>query len=143
MPNTLTIETQVIGARQPVPAWVVAYPTEWQVGGETLPLSDLISRVVREEVEAFNERQEARALARALTGEEIAAAAATGRVDMGGRPATKAAVDAAIKTALQAFEDGMYLVFVDGEQVAALDAPVFVRPQTHLRFVRLVMLAGG
>jgi hypothetical protein len=143
MNTYLTVETQVLGSRQPIPEWRVAYPLEWHVGGESMPLRALIARIVAEEVAAFNERQEAREFARALSLEQISRAAAKGKVDMGGRPATRADGEQSIRVALQAFEDGMYLVFVDGEQIASLDAPVVVHEQSRLRFVRLVMLAGG
>ena len=143
MPPTLTVETQVLGSRQKLPEWVVAYPAEWQVGGEDVPLREVIAAIVREETVAFNERQEARALARALSLDEITQAAQSGKVDMGGRAASKADPDESVRVALQAFEDGMHLVFVDGEQAAKLDAVVRVQPDTRLRFVRLVMLAGG
>lgn len=143
MNPTLTVETQVLGARRPLPEWRVAYPAEWQVAGQTMPLRELIAAVVAEEVLAFNERQEARQLARALSLDEITRAAAQGKVDMGGRPTTLADAEESVRVALQAFEDGMYLVFVDGAQVASLDAPVVVHAESRLRFVRLVMLAGG
>lgn len=143
MKDSLTVETQVLGARRPLPAWRVAYPEEWQVAGETMPLRQLIARIVTEEVLAFNERQETRQLAHALSLHEITRAAAKGKIDMGGRPATKADAGESVRIALQAFEDGMYLVFVDGEQVTSLDAPVLVHAESRLRFVRLVMLAGG
>jgi len=143
MSHTLTVETQVLGSRQKLPEWIVAYPDEWQVGGEDIPLREVISAIVREETVAFNERQAARTLARALSLDDINRAAQSGRVDMGGRAATQADPEESVRVALQAFEDGMYLVFVDGEQAADLDAVVRVRPDTRLRFVRLVMLAGG
>jgi hypothetical protein len=143
MARTLMVETQVLGSRQKLPEWVVAYPAEWQVGGEDVPLREVIEVVVREEAVAFNERQEARRLASALSLDEITRAARSGKVDMGRRPVTKADPDESVRVALQAFEDGMYLVFVDSEQATGLNTVVRIGPDTRLRFVRLVMLAGG
>jgi hypothetical protein len=45
--------------------------------------------------------------------------------------------DAAIRAALDAYRAGWFVVFVDGELAAALDASVEVGPGTMVRFVRL------
>lgn len=63
---------------------------------------------------------------------------------MGGRDLEQNVdVEEAIGVALQAFEDGLYLVIVDGEEKRSLDAQVFVKEDSSVAFVRLVMLAGG
>ena len=41
------------------------------------------------------------------------------------------------------FEDGLFLVIVDGQEQRSLDAQVYVQPDSRVAFVRLVMLAGG
>jgi hypothetical protein len=48
-----------------------------------------------------------------------------------------------IKTALQAFEDGLYYVFLDNTQLEALDQDILVSNESRLLFVRLVALVGG
>jgi hypothetical protein len=45
--------------------------------------------------------------------------------------------------ALQAFEDQLYFVFIDGVQQQHLDQPVRVQSGSRVLFVRLVPLAGG
>ena len=49
----------------------------------------------------------------------------------------------AVKTALQAFEDGIYLVLVDGIEQRSLDAVVPVSSESRVLFLRLSLLAGG
>jgi hypothetical protein len=49
----------------------------------------------------------------------------------------------AVAAALQAFEDGLYLVILDGEEQAELDREVSLQPDSHVTCVRVVMLAGG
>jgi hypothetical protein len=44
---------------------------------------------------------------------------------------------------LQAFEDGLYLVIVDGNEQRDLDQQVFLQPDSRVAFVRLALLAGG
>jgi hypothetical protein len=140
----LTISGKALGRKKPLFAdFSVPFPPELGDGG-ALTLRDLIGRVVRHEVEAFKQRQEERKLFRALTARQIEQGAAKGKVDLGGRDLDqKVDVEEAIGTALEAFEDGLYLVVVDGSEQRSLDAQVFLQPDSRLAFVRLTMLAGG
>jgi predicted polyphosphate/ATP-dependent NAD kinase len=143
MPATITIEGKVAGRRRPLfDDWAVPLPEDAEQG---LTLRDLIARVVRAEVAAFQERRERRRLVQALTREEVERGAARGKVDTGGREEAEPDADpeAAVAAALQAFEDGLYYVFIDGEQVEALERPVAVRAESRVTFLRLVALAGG
>ena len=51
--------------------------------------------------------------------------------------------DEAVATALQAFLDGLYLVFIDDVEQRDLDAQVFLTPESKLTFLRLTFLAGA
>jgi hypothetical protein len=118
--------------------------TDRSAHSTTLALSALIDHVVRAEVAAFDDRERQRRFVRLLTPDELAAGAAAGKVDPGGRTGTRQAdPEQAVATALDAFDDGLYLVVVDGEQVQGLDTAVTVGPDTLVRFVRLTALAGG
>jgi len=142
----LTLSARVLGRRQPLlPDWSITWPPEGDDRGEeSLTLRDLLTRVVLEEVGAYRRRQRERRLARVLAPREIEDALERGRVDAGGRDLMQEVNDEeAVATALQAFEDGVYLVILDGDEQRDLDRQVFVRPDSHIVFVRLVMLAGG
>jgi hypothetical protein len=153
---TLTLEAKVFGQRRPaLPASEVTLDLVPDTSGAQalLTLRDLLTAVVMREVEAFGERQEQRKLTRVLLPEAIVRGAELGKIDPGGHAEERAALDAhdgqmasaaaAVAMALQAFEDRLYLVFVDGQQVQALDAPVALHSGSHLLFVRLVALIGG
>lgn len=119
----------------------------WQVNlppARRLPLRSLIAHVVRTEVAAFTDRERQRRLTRILTPAEVQQGLAAGKVDPGGRE-KGSLVDphAAVTTALDAFEEGRYVVFVDDRQIESLDEPVPVGADTRLRFLQLVPLAGG
>jgi hypothetical protein len=141
----LTISARALGKRKPlVPDWQVPWPPEDSNAGEPITLRQLITRIVRQEVEAFKQRQEERKVVRILTERQIEEGLFKGRVDPGGRDLQQNVdAEAAVATALQAFEDGLYLVILDGREQRELDREVFIRPDSHLVFVRLVMLAGG
>ena len=141
MARTVIVEAKVLGQRRPVmPDWMLTLPST----AEPLTLRDIITAAVSAEAQAFQERQQERRLMRVLTSRQIAVGAAAGKVD----PAQhdlKQDVDpeVAVRTAVQAFTDGLYFVFVDGKQQTALDAGVSLGQDSRVSFVRLVALAGG
>jgi hypothetical protein len=145
MATTITVEGKVLGQRRPVFApLALRLPPEWEPAIEEVRLRDLIERIVLEEVAAFATRQVEQRLLRVLTRSEIVTQAARGKVTMGGREfVQEIEPQAAIEAALQAFEDGLYYVFVDDVQQMALDDPVRLEPDSRVTFVRLVALAGG
>ena len=143
--SVLTISARVMGKRQPlVPDWQVPWPPEEHDSGEPVTLRQLIARIVRQEVAAFQGRQADRRMVRLLTERQIAEGLARGRVEAGGRDLSQPVdPDEAVGTALQAFEDGLYLVMLDGEEQRELDRQIFLQAESRVVFIRLVMLAGG
>lgn len=107
-------------------------------------LESLIDAVVRFEVESFRMRQLDGHLLQVLSPEQIAAGAEVGKISSGGSELDQdVSADEAVATALEAFADGLYFTFVDGNQVECLSDIVPVRDDSTLLFVRLVPLAGG
>jgi hypothetical protein len=95
-------------------------------------------------VSAFERRERARRLVRVLSNREISEAASRGKVDSGGRAASgDVDEEAAVGAALQGFEDGLYLVILDGEEQRDLDRQVYVREDSRMVFLRLTFLAGA
>lgn len=142
---SLTISGKALGSHKPLFAdWSIPFPPEWQSEGG-LTLRELIARVVRSEVQAFRERQLERQVFRALTAREIAAGAERGKIEMGSSEIGVQPVDEdeAVAAACQAFEDGLYLVVIDGEDQREIDRQIHVRPESRVAFVRLTLLAGG
>ncbi len=127
------------------PEFTVALPPEVERGASGITLRTLLERVVREQVAAFDARQTQRQFLRALTEREIADGAQRGKITAGESEVPRVALDAehSVATALQAFEDGLYLVFVDGVEQKELERQLFLRPESRLLFVRLALLVGG
>ena len=141
---TLTVSAKVVGQKKPVFSdWHIPIPPQPD-GSSPLRLRDIISLIVTKEVEAFKQRQEARKLAQIFTAQQIQAGAERGKIDMGEHDLQQDVnEDAAVATALQAFEDGLYYVFIDDVQQETLEQTVFVGENCKILFVRLVALAGG
>jgi len=145
MTLSIRVETKVMGQkRMQIPESVFTLPSDRKPDGAPLTLRDLITRIVLEEVAAFRQRQEERRLLRVLTEAEIARFAKLGKVNPGGQDIQQEVdLQEAVKAALQAFEDGLYYVFIDGVQQRSLDDPVRIREDSRILFVRLVPLVGG
>jgi hypothetical protein len=153
---TFTIEARVIGQRRPLqPAWQVVLPAAVSQGDSTeahspFLLRDLIAYIVHSEILAYRQRQQERRLLRVLGPQEIADAASSGKIVMGGAsdiPPARSEHDideqAAVVTALQAFDDGLYFVFLNGIQQQSLEDEILLRPRSTVTFIRLVALVGG
>lgn len=140
------IETRVLGRRpRPLDRWSIPVPPAGDgSGGGGLTLRELIARIVRSEVESFERRQRTRRFVRLLSEREIRDGVERGKVDSGGRPAAEPVhAEAAVAAALAGFEDGLYLVILDGAEQRDLDAQVFLTEESRLVFLRLTFLAGA
>lgn len=106
-------------------------------------LKEFIQAVVEQQVQAYETRQ-ATTLLQALTPAEIQEGVQKGKVDLGERFGTRTvAVAAAVEEALQAFEDGLYAVFADEEQLEQLDSTTNWGDIDCFTFIRLTFLAGS
>lgn len=145
MSDGVVITTRVLGKRkQLLEDWSISYPPKFGDGGGPVTLRDLITWVVIESVRRFKKRQEQRRFIRVLSEKAIADGVERGKIEMGGSDLDQVVdEDAAVGTALQAFEDGIYLVIIDGHEHRELDREIYLQPDSHITFLRLVMLAGA
>ena len=116
-----------------------------------ITVEDLIRRTVHEQVDGLmrrkiGEAEAQRALARQyLSQGEVEKQARMGsiraRAKVRGIP--RISVESEIKKAVQAFENGVYVVLVNGRQVDSLDETLTLQEANKIAFVRLMPLAGG
>jgi len=142
----VVVEARMLGRKQPlVPRWSVPVPIEPTGGdGNELTLRDLITRIVRAEVRAFRERQDARRFVRVLSEREIERGRQRGRIDAGGSDLEQHVdPEVAVATALQGFLDGLYLVLLDDAEQRELDQRIHVTESSRVVFLRLTFLAGA
>ncbi|UBV43054.1 hypothetical protein LAJ19_02180 [Deinococcus taeanensis] len=134
----MIVETKLLGRRTPFERRSVPLPD----GPHTL--ESLLTHLVHHEVTAYEDRQNSAGVLRVLTEQELHDSALTGRVSVA--PQDRAGTvtpDDATRTALTAFRDGLYYVFLDDRQIRDLSAPVTLRPDSTLLLLRLTALAGG
>jgi hypothetical protein len=136
---TLTISGKVLGKSQNLfTSWQMSIPEQ------SLTLAELLAQIVRSEVRAFRDRQAERRSTKVLGIIDIEAGVALGKISSGGSDLEQVVdVQGAIETALQAFKDGFYLVFIDDKQQEDLKAVVDLKVNSELLFLRLTPLVGG
>lgn len=145
MSMIVTVEGKVVGQKRALfSGWQVELPPIDEMDGDHLKLRDLISGIVAKEVEAFQARQEERKLARVMSQQQIEQGTKRGKVDPGEHTLQQSVnTEEAIAVAWQAFQDGLYFVFVDELQQTELDEEVFLKPNSQVVFLRLTALVGG
>lgn len=145
----LTIRGRALGSRRTLFDDFSIPPPDDLGDGGPLTLRDLIEHIVRREISAFERREAARRLDRVLSGRQIDAGVERGKVSAEGRdPKLFAKMphvdpDDAVRTALIAFEDGLYLVVIDEHEYRSLDDIVRLDPDSRITFLRLTFLAGA
>jgi hypothetical protein len=140
----LTVTTRALGRRKPLLADFGVNPPPMDDGEDELTLRALITSVVRQEVARFGARQREQRFDRVLGTQAIAAGAEKGKIDPAGKSFDQTVeVDEAVGTALLAFEDGLYLVIIDGIEYKSLDDAIRLHDDSKLTFLRLTFLAGA
>jgi hypothetical protein len=141
----LAVTGKVVGRKKPLFADFSIDPPADLGGDDGITLRRLIDHVVRAEVAGFQQRQRDRLELRVLSARDIDEGVEKGKIASGSSEVgiQNVDADAAVGAALQAFEDGLFLVVVDERQHRELDRQVFLQPDSRVTFIRLTLLAGG
>lgn len=135
--GVVIVETKIVGSTQ-------TESLDVEVRSGIGSLRELLVLLVRRELAAYEERRVASTVLRVLTPADLALGVDQGSYGREGRVLPGPPPEReAIERALEAYGDGLAFVFLDGVQIESLDAPIDVRPDSTLRLVRLVALAGG
>jgi len=132
------VETKVVGRRTPFERRA----TELPEGTDTL--EQLLTCLVQDEVQRYQERQDQVGPLRVLTERELTQGTAQGKITTAPQERSSAPnLQTATATVLQAFKDGLYYVFIDDQQIESLSASMTLKPDSTLLLLRLTALAGG
>ena len=140
MTTSIKVEAAVLGRRR---AGMREHPLDIHLDGDAT-LRSLLSAIVTQEVAAYEQRRAERSFIAVLTTTAFDDGLANGAVRWGGVEVPAApSTEVAIATAVQAFEDGLFQVWIDDMSVEDLDGPVQVSESSRVLFLRLIALAGG
>ena len=117
-------------------------PLRYEIEGRPQSLRELLLAMVKEEVRRYNDAQASDGLLRWLSQGELEDLAGDGKVSFGGAGARPADLRKAEQVMLAAFEDGLFRVLVDGEEVADPEAPLALTESSVVTIIRLSFLAG-
>ncbi|MET1171774.1 hypothetical protein [Paenibacillus amylolyticus] len=132
------ITVKSLGKRKPVLAKQAAELPE-----TTHTLRQLIENMVAVQVKAHQDKKQQAELFAYLMPDDIGAQGAVGKVGFGavyneGVPD----LEVAMETAITAYEDGLYKVFLNDEELQELDESLVVKDGDNVVFIRFTMLAG-
>ena len=120
----------------------VIYQEEVELKNKISTTKDLITELVKINVEKFNKKIDERDILSIMTNENIAKAARIGKIGDEVHGDKKANLEKALDTAYLAFEDGLYCIFINDEQTEKLDDSLNLKDGDILTLIRLTMLSG-
>ena len=136
----LNINVKQLGKRKPAVA-----PTTFDYPKKPSTLRELIQMTVTICVKEYNQRREETSTETPMSEEQITSDATVGKIAFDFSYNNKKAEEQeAIDTALLAFEDGLFRMFLEDEELeyTQLDNPLTIEEGQTLTFIRLTMLAG-
>ena len=120
----------------------VIHQEEVELKNKLSTTKDLITELVKINVEKFNKKIDEKDILSIMTNENIAKAARIGKIGDEVHGDKKANLKKALDTAYLAFEDGLYCIFINDEQTEKLDDSLNLKDGDILTLIRLTMLAG-
>ena len=120
----------------------VIHQEEMELKNKISTTKDLITELVKINVEKFNKKIDDKNILSIITNENIAKAARIGKIGDEVHGDKKANLEKALDTAYLAFEDGLYCIFINDEQSEKLDDSLNLKDGDILTLIRLTMLVG-
>lgn len=106
-------------------------------------LEELLIGCVKHQVEAFNKKRLEVNVIGFLSPAEIQEQAQSGKVDFGEiNNKDLANLEKAIDNVLLAFKDGLFVVFVDDDEITDLKTPLELTSDSVIAFIRMTFLVG-
>ena len=134
----ILINAKSIGKRKNAPTSI-----PYSLPANISTLSGLIAAIVNIEVSRYNSKEPESVFLPYLTESDIENQSTTGKVGFGSIYSNKKAnAEKAVEVALQGFEDGLFRVTINGEEIKELESPVTLEDGDVLTFIRLTFLAG-
>jgi hypothetical protein len=137
----LTISAKQLGRKN---ALIMNKVIEIEDIGPHPTVQRLIEAVVEQQVREYNSKPLEKNLLPFLDQETIDIAVKSGKVGFGSiYNETKADPRVAQKTALQAFADGLFVLFADDQEFTSAEQTIIIESTTIITIIRLTFLAGS
>ena len=116
---------------------------KYEISEKITTVKELLTEFVMINVNEFNNGFTENDIVPYLTDEKINDLLDAGKISFGvDYNEQKQDLEKAIENALQSYEDGIYRVFVNDEEMGEIDCEINLKENDELTFVRLTMLAG-
>ena len=113
---------------------------QYEIADNIVLVSDLIREFVSICIKDFNQEK----IIDYLLEQDIKDNADVGKIGFNDREnKNRQDVGKAIENAIQSYEDGIYRIFLNDEEVGALNDSINLREDDTITFIRLTMLAGA
>ena len=114
---------------------------DYPVGMENV--RDLLAETVKLMVAEYQSRMERKEVLTVLTKQDIEDKSQSGKISFGINYGEKRPdLEKSIQAAWECFEDGIVVLFIDGEPAEEIDAKLSLQEGSELTFVRMTPLAG-
>lgn len=134
--NTISLKLQKLGKRK-------INLIEVAVTEPIDTLKDLLQACVKSEVKKYNDKKTSINLLSFLTPAAIQDQSETGKIGFGdSENVVLAEFEKSLATVLQGFEDGLFVVFIDDEEIKDLDGKINLESGAPITFLRLSFLTG-
>lgn len=116
---------------------------EYEISDNIKNVKELLTEFVTINVNKFNEGLTEDDIVPYLTDERINDLSEAGKISFGvNYNGQKQELKKAVENTLQSYEDGIYRIFVNDEELGDLGSETELKENDEVTFVRLVMLAG-
>jgi hypothetical protein len=141
--STVIITARILGQNEPIfNKWFVPLPFHWKPKAKSLSLQQLLCLIAIDEIEAWQQSEQKPRFERLLTYDETVHQKSNGRAHLDGYGLGNGfEAQTAAEAAIRAFKDGLYYVFVDGEEIPGLDVKVDLKTNGQINFFQLLTLA--
>lgn len=116
---------------------------KYEISEKITSVKELLTEFVTINVNEFNNGFTENDIVPYLTDKKINDLSDAGKISFGvDYNGQKQDLEKAVENALQSYEDGIYRVFVNDEEMGEIDCEINLKENDELTFVRLTMLAG-
>lgn len=116
---------------------------KYEISEKITTVKELLTEFVTINVNEFNNGFTENDIVLYLTDEKINDLSDAGKISFGvDYNGQKQDLEKAVENALQSYEDGIYRIFVNDNEVGEIDCEINLKENDELTFVRLTMLAG-